>query len=121
MASDMTGFNLTNYLPYLLNRAGNRIAASFSHTLRAYDITLQMWRVLAALNHEDGQRVTNLARLTTIDASTLSRVIDGMVRKSLIERRRADGDRTDGRAVTVHLTDGGRRLTDTIIPISKRY
>ena len=40
---------LDSYLPYLLNRAGARIAASFSEEVRPLGATLQMWRVLAAL------------------------------------------------------------------------
>ena len=55
-------FDLTRYLPYLLNRSGTRIADSFSVMLRnSYGVTLQMWRVMAAVHHRDAQRVGELS------------------------------------------------------------
>ena len=110
--------DLSNYLPYLLNRAGSRIAAEFSRAVRDHDITLPIWRVLAALDHRDGQRVGELAELTAIEISTLSRVLDLMQRKGLAKRRRLPGD---ARSVVVYLTARGRQLTQRIIPLARRY
>ena len=110
--------DLSHYLPYLLNRAGAHIAASFSQAVRPYGITLPVWRVLAALNQRDGQRVGELAEMTAIEFSTLSRVLDLMRRKGLASRRRTG---SDGRGVTVHLTAAGRAMTERIIPLARRY
>ncbi|HEX2889698.1 MarR family winged helix-turn-helix transcriptional regulator [Vineibacter terrae] len=109
---------LDNYIPYLLNRAGARIAQSFSDEMRALGTTLQAWRVLAALRDRDGPRVSELSDRTSIEISTLSRVLDGMETQGLITRRRAADD---GRVVTLHVAPAGRRLTDRIVPIAKRY
>ncbi|HVO16291.1 MAG TPA: MarR family transcriptional regulator [Alphaproteobacteria bacterium] len=116
-------FDLASYLPYLLNRAGSRIADSFIEVLRPHDITLTMWRVLAALDHQDGQRVGQIAALTSIEVSTLSRLIDALERKKLVERRRpgARSAGSDARAVTVHVTPAGRRLTQQLIPTALDY
>ena len=115
----MSDFDLTRYLPYLINRTGVRIATAFGEVLRRHAITLQMWRVLAALDHADGQRVSDLAALTSIDVSTLSRIIDAMQEKRLVTRRRANGD--DARVVTVHATHAGHALTGKIIPLARHY
>jgi DNA-binding MarR family transcriptional regulator len=115
----MSDFDLTRYLPYLVNRTGARIAAAFTEVLRERTITLQMWRVLAALNHADGQRISDLAALTSIDVSTLSRIIDAMQEKGLVERRRGNG--SDARVVTVHATKAGHGLTGKIIPHARHY
>lgn len=109
---------LDDYVPYLLNRAGARIAQSFAEEMRALGTTLQAWRVLAALCDRDAQRVSELSAHTSIEISTLSRVLDGMQKQGLVARRRAPGD---GRVVTLHVTAAGRRLTDRIIPIAERY
>ncbi len=109
---------LDDYVPYLLNRAGARIATAFSAELRPFGITLQMWRALAALSDRDGQTVGDLATRTSIEVSTLSRVLDGMQRKKLVERRRAEGD---GRVVTLHLTASGRALTARVTVIAESY
>ena len=118
MSADL---NLTDYLPYLLNRAGSRIATSFTRELRGFDISLQMWRTLAALHHADGQRIGGLAALTSIDVSTLSRMVGGLEKKGLVRRRRTGSADGDARIVTVHLTGRGRALTERIIPLALAY
>ena len=115
----MSDFDITKYLPYLVNRTGVRIATAFGEVLRENAITLQMWRVLAALDHADGQRISDLAALTSIDVSTLSRILDAMQERGLIERRRGNG--SDARVVTVHETKAGHALTAKIIPLARHY
>jgi DNA-binding MarR family transcriptional regulator len=109
---------LGDYLPYLLNRAGSRIAASYSEVVRCHGITLPMWRVLAALREREPRTVGELAAVTSIEVSTLSRVLDGMERKGLVRRRRASGD---GRRVTLQRTAAGSSLTEKLVPLALRY
>jgi MarR family transcriptional regulator, organic hydroperoxide resistance regulator len=109
---------LDSYLPYLLNRAGTRIAASFSEEVRPLGATLQMWRVLAALREQDGRRMGDLSTTTSIEVSTLTRLIDNMEKRGLVARRR---DPQDARAIVLHVTSAGRRLTQRIVPIAERY
>lgn len=97
---------LDGYLPYLLNRAGARIAAAFSEEVRPLGATLQTWRVLAALHERDGRRMGDLSETTSIEVSTLTRLVDNMESKGLVARRR---DAADARAVTLHATPAGRR------------
>lgn len=111
--------DLANYLPYLVNRVGARLASDFSRVLRdGFGVTLSAWRVMAALHHKDGQRVGQLSEMTSIEVSTLSRVLDMMQEKKLVERRRP---MDDARTVTAHLTPAGYALTVRIIPIARYY
>ena len=109
---------LDSYLPYLLNRAGARIAAAFGEEMRPLGASLQMWRVLAALREKDGRRMGDLSLITSIEVSTLTRLVDNMEQKGLVARRR---DAADSRAVLLHVTLAGRRLTRRILPIAERY
>ena len=109
---------LDSYLPYLLNRAGARIATSFSEEVRPLGATLQMWRVLAALRERDGRRMGDLSATTSIEVSTLTRLVDSMEAKGLVARRRAA---EDARVVELSVTAAGRRLTQKIVPIAERY
>ena len=111
-------FDLGQYLPYLINRAGARLAVAFGREIRRHSITLQEWRVMAALAAHGGQRLSDLAALTSIELSTLSRLIGRMHGAGLLTRVRAHGDR---REVAVELTAKGSRLTRTIIATAKRY
>ena len=109
---------LEQYLPYLLNRAGARIATAFGEEVRPLGATLQMWRVLAALREQDGRRMGDLSKTTSIEVSTLTRLVDNMEKDGLVVRRRDSGD---ARAISLHVTAGGRRLTQRIVPIAERY
>jgi DNA-binding MarR family transcriptional regulator len=109
---------LDGYLPYLLNRAGARIATAFGEEMRRLGTSLQAWRVLAALRDKDGRRMGDLSTTTSIEVSTLTRLVDNMEKNGLVARRR---DANDTRAVLLHVTAAGRRLTRRILPIAERY
>lgn len=109
---------LVSYLPYLLNRAGARIATAFGEEMRPLGASLQIWRVLAALREKDGRRMGDLSETTSIEVSTLTRLVDNMEKGGLVERRRDAGD---ARAVALYVTAAGRRLTRRILPIAERY
>src|SRR5258708_27117720 len=109
---------LDGYLPYLLNRAGARIATAFGEEMRRLGTSLQAWRVLAALHDKDGRRMGDLSTTTSIEVSTLTRLVDNMEKEGLVARRR---DAADTRAVLLHVTPAGRRLTKRILPIAERY
>ena len=109
---------LEAYLPYLLNRAGARIADAFSRDVRPLGATLQMWRVLAALRERNASRMGDLSATTSIDVSTLTRLVDSMEKKKLVVRR---ADPADARAIVLHATAAGQRLTRRILPIAERY
>lgn len=109
---------LDSYLPYLLNRAGARIATAFGEEVRPLGATLQVWRVLAALREKDGRRMGDLSTTTSIEVSTLTRLVDNMEKKGLVARRR---DENDSRAVLLYVAPAGKQLTRRILPIAERY
>ena len=111
-------FDLGQYLPYLVNRTGMRLAVNFARDIRPMGVTLQEWRVLAALAAHGSQRLSDLAGLTSIELSTSSRLVSRMVRDGLVRRIRADGDKRERRVV---LTAKGLRTTHAIIPTARRY
>lgn len=114
----LSEYALENALPYLLNRAGVHIGDAFSSELTRFNITLPMWRVLASLLHEDGQRMTDLADHTSTDVSTLSRLVASLEKKGLVARVPGEEDR---RSVTVCLTPAGRDLGERIVPLADLY
>jgi DNA-binding MarR family transcriptional regulator len=113
-----TPFVLADFVPYLLNRAGVKIGLAFARDIESFEVTLPMWRVMVALWEGGDQRLGDLAERTTIDISTLSRLLLNLQRRRFIIRRRSG---TDGRALSVSLTDRGRATTEKIIPIARHY
>jgi len=105
---------LDDYFPYLINRVGTVLAVRFTaDQLAAHGLSIAMWRVLAVLSNNGGQRQIDLAGLTSIDASTLSRLVTRLVRMGLVSRTRS---RTSSREVVVSLSAKGRALVDRLIP-----
>jgi MarR family transcriptional regulator, organic hydroperoxide resistance regulator len=98
--------DLGNYLPYLLNRVGFALVESFTaDALKAHGLTIDMWRVLAALSSNGGQRQVDLSEMTSIDVSTMSRLVSRLIRLGLVTRSRSE---TSNREVVVALSGKGR-------------
>jgi DNA-binding MarR family transcriptional regulator len=111
-----TPLDLSEHLPYLINRVGSALVARFSADgLAGARLSIASWRVLAALSSNGGLRQTDLAELTSIDASTLSRLITRLVRDGLVRRTRS---KQDSREVTVALTHKAKAAMRKLIPIA---
>ena len=109
-----TKLDLGDFLPYLVNRAGMIIAEQFgTDTLAPHDLSIVMWRVMAVLASNGRQNQINLAELTSIDASTLSRIVTRLVRMGLLTRTRST---TSSREVVVMLSAKGNALVARLIP-----
>jgi MarR family transcriptional regulator, organic hydroperoxide resistance regulator len=109
--------DLGNYLPYLVNRVGFALVESFTaDALKANGLSIDMWRVLAVLSNNGGQRQVDLSGMTSIDASTMSRLVSRLVRMGLVTRSRSE---TSNREVVVALSGKGRALVQRLIPIAQ--
>ncbi|MCQ4162848.1 MarR family transcriptional regulator [Roseomonas sp. GC11] len=111
-------YRLTESFPYLVNRVGVRIGEAFSRRLEARGVTLPMYRVMAALWEQGDQRLGDLAAVTSVEMSTLSRLVGAMVGKRLLSRRRPE---ENGRAVEINLTPQGRALVEDLMPLAIRH
>src|SRR5712691_5091335 len=97
----------------LLNRVGVIVAEQFGkETLAPHGLSIAMWRVMAALSSTGGQRQIDLADLTSIDASTLSRIVTRLVRMGLVTRARSA---SSNREVVVMLSAKGGALVARLI------
>lgn len=111
-------YRLTDSLPYLLNRVGVRMGELFSRRIAGHDVTLPMYRVMAALWEQGDQRLGDLAVMTSLEVSTASRLIGAMKRKGLVSRRRLEDN---GRTVAINLTAKGKALVESLIPIAMHF
>ena len=93
-------FELSTYLPYLINRIGFTIAEAFAaEHLKPEGLTIYMWRVLAVLANTGPQRQVDLSDMTSIDAPTLSRLVGRMVHDGLVTRQSIRNEQSRGRRV----------------------
>ena len=102
-----------------MNRVGTIIADQFGEeALAPHGLSIAMWRVMAVLASTGGQRQIDLADLTSIDASTLSRLVTRLVRIGLVTRTRSA---SSNREVAVKLSPKGGALVARLIPIADEY
>jgi len=94
------------------------MAESFGARIEAYGLTIPGWRLLAALYSRDGQRIGELATTISLEVWNVSRLAMVLEERGLIRRQRAT---KDARAVDVSLTEQGRAVVETIIPIARDY
>ncbi len=112
-------FDLRSTLPFLLNRTGIRMAELFAERdLARFGVSLSMYRVLTALHRQEDVRLGELAELTDMEVSTLSRLIGSMQTKRLVSRRRSG---KDARAVRIRVTDQGRALAQKLMGAAAGY
>ena len=76
------------------------------------DITPEQWVILAKLGDKDMYQ-TELANKSFRDKPTVSRIVDLLVRKNLVERI---PDKKDGRKYHVSITTQGKRLIKKATP-----
>lgn len=111
-------YRLSDAFPYLLNRVGVRMGELFSRRLEPYGVTLPMYRVMATLWEEGNRRLGELSHVTSIELSTLSRLVGAMMRKGLVSRKRPDAN---ARTVEINLTTKGRMLVEELIPLARLH
>lgn len=111
-------YRLTTSFPYLARRVGIRIGELFERRIAELGITVSMYRVLASLLEQDGQRLGSLSDMTSIELSTLSRLVGAMTRKGLVSRKRPRGN---ARVVEISLTARGRALATKLTPMAEHF
>lgn len=95
-----------------LASANRKLRALVDERARDMGLTLSRARLLMQLAKADGPIQSDLAGLLDIEQPTLVRLLDGLERTGMIERRAVDGDR---RARRVFLTEAARAQAEDIL------
>ena len=109
--------DLTDFIPYLINRVGVALVERFSHdALAGTHLSIATWRILAALSTNGRLRQTDIAEITSTEVSTMSRLITRLVQMGLVSRARSA---RSNREVAVELTPRASALVAQLIPIAE--
>ncbi|MCV2888780.1 MarR family winged helix-turn-helix transcriptional regulator [Ruegeria aquimaris] len=109
---------VTGYLLYLLAASSEQASAQFHDHVRARGLRVPEWRVLACLVDNDGMMITRLARLSLMEQSRMTRIVDQMDARGLVTRV---ADSNDKRRVRVRLTAEGRDLAEALVKDARRH
>ncbi|PKM90395.1 MAG: MarR family transcriptional regulator [Firmicutes bacterium HGW-Firmicutes-10] len=97
----------------ILLRATNFIQEKIKEDVFRYDLNLSEFGALEVLYHKGPLPVQAICEKVLIASSSMSYVIENLIKKELIEKIK---DPSDRRIHIVHLTDKGVRLFDDIYP-----
>jgi len=89
-------------------------ALIMSLKLKKFDITHEQWFVLRTITNTDFSTQKVIADLTNKGKSTLTRILDQLEQKNLIERRVNDEDR---RSIVLVETNRGKTIVQQILPV----
>jgi len=97
-----------NAYSFLLERTARRVKqyAQYQFNCRQFGITVDQWTILKSLKQHADLSQKELADYCGKDQPTLTRIVDLLVGKNLVERR---ANPTDRRSFVVHLTPAGER------------
>ena len=101
---------------YLLERTQRKVRQYFQKALLTNNtgITVDQWIILDRLHRNDGVSQSEIADMTLKDAPTVTRIIDLLCKKELVERTQDNGDR---RRLNIKLTAQGRKKVEEVMPI----
>ncbi|MGO1167046.1 MAG: MarR family winged helix-turn-helix transcriptional regulator [Janibacter sp.] len=108
---------LDHQICFALYGAAKAATAAYRDALDEMGLTYTQYVTLLALWERDARTVSELGDALRLDSGTLSPLLTRMAAHDLVERHR---DGTDGRQVTVHLTDTGRDLETQVVAIQRR-
>ena len=114
---DLRGFDRS--LPMALMRAREAVMKNFIPSLRENNMSPQQWRVIRALNEQEGLDISELAERCFLLMPSLSRIIQNLEKRDLINRVQS---KKDNRRSVITLTDDGHAVFRNISPKSvERY
>lgn len=98
---------------FLLDRTARRVKHYAQHRFNngEFGITVDQWSVLKNLKNHSDLSQKELAEFCGKDQPTLTRIIDLLVIKNFVERRR---HATDRRCFVIHLTTEGEQLVTSL-------
>lgn len=100
-------FDLSSFLPYLLNQAAEVTSRAFQDSYRDHGLTRTEWRVMANLAAHPDLTASDIGRITFTDKTKVSRAVQALEDAGLLHRQT---DAQDRRRETLALTDAGRIL-----------
>ena len=106
-------FHLRDSMGYLIKRTQRLMQERIERLFEQQNFTLQQWAVLMYLRDGLATTTADMCRNLHHDSGAMTRLVDQLESRKLIERRRSADDR---RVVELSLTDAGSQILDTLVP-----
>lgn len=91
----------------------SRLETSLSRP--SLNITVEQWRILFYLWNEDGINQQELAKRASKEKSTITRQIEGLVKKELVIKQKGGNDKRDK---LIYLTENGKKIETEALSVA---
>ena len=110
---------LERFAPYRLSVLSNRVSTSIASAYRdRFALSVTEWRIMAVLGEYPGLSGEEVSNKTQIEKSMLSRSIQKLLARHLLER---NVDEQDRRRQVLNLSELGNDIYAQIVPLSLDY
>ncbi len=96
---------------YLIKRVRAALGVAVDREMAAYDVSNEQWTILLMLSEGRYETAAELARGSVCDTGSMTRMLDRLEAKGLVQRKRCAEDR---RVVRIALSEAGRSLADIL-------
>ncbi len=111
-----TDFDLEEFLPYRLSVLSNRVSDAFARLYETrFGITIPEWRVIANVGRFGPISANGVCERSAMDKVTVSRAVQRLVDKGLLDRRT---DAHDRRRSSLTLSTEGATIYGEIVPLA---
>ena len=100
-------------LGYWVGSLASAFRKGLADELEPFDVSPAQWAILEACYRGQANTPSGLARIIPVDTAAISRQLDKLKDKGLIQRRRSARDR---RSIRLGLTPAGRELVPKLVP-----
>lgn len=114
-----SAFALENFLPYRLSVVTQTVSGGLSKIYASrFDLSVPQWRVMAVLGRYEPISANEVCDRTVMDKVAVSRAVQAMLRRGLVERT---VDNRDRRRSALRLSKRGRSIHNEIVPMALEY
>lgn len=109
------GFNFNDSFGHKLEIAARIMSNRLNQRFKSHDfeVTAEQWALINILvEHEDVLSQNDIAKIVVKDYTSISRLIDHLIKKELVVRK---SDPNDRRSNLIYITDKGKKLQKEVI------
>jgi DNA-binding MarR family transcriptional regulator len=107
-------FDRQDSFGWMINVVAHDAAKRFEAELKKHGLTVALWPTMMCLWEEEGVTQRDIAAKSKVENSTTTRTLDKLEKLGLVERH---PDPNSRRSFRIYLTEEGRSLKETLVPI----
>jgi MarR family transcriptional regulator, transcriptional regulator for hemolysin len=112
--------HISNAIGYKVNKANSILRKYFNKIIQdsGNNITPEQWGLINFLLYNPGVKQAEIVKITNRDQTSITRMLDGLQKKRLIQRKI---DKQDRRIYKIYATEEAQIIYDSILPYAKIY